>query len=99
MLHHETGTTPTGEEGNWRRLKAFYHMTDPDMKQLEDLAAATIASFVMNEQVAYFLAKTRKDNSEIGEDEIVVLTITRKFLLPPVHPLPVMDAVKELVPA
>jgi len=62
-------------------------MTDPDLQQLIDLSAASIASFVMNEQDSFFLAKTHKDNSEIREDEIIILTITRRFAKPEIQPM------------
>ena len=70
----------------------------PDEQQLRDLADATIVSFVMNEKDVYVRTRTHKHINELGENETVTLTIMR-FTSLPVHPLPVMDAVKELIPA
>lgn len=62
-------------------------MTDPDRKQLEDLAKACTIVFTMLGDETYFFAQTHADNPEIGAGEIVILTITRKHIQPPQHPL------------
>lgn len=74
-------------------------MTDPDRQAFDDLVKAAITMFVIVGDESYFLAQTHKDNPEIGASEIVILTITRKHIPPPVHPLPVMDVAKVLEPA
>lgn len=55
--------------------------------------------FVIVGDEVYFMAQTHKDNPEIGASEVVILTITRKHIPPPAHPLLVMDAAKVLIPA
>lgn len=73
-------------------------MTDPDRQAFDDLVKAAITMFVIVGDESYFLAQTHKDNPEIGASEMVVLTITRKHIPPP---LPVGErlVIKELVPA
>lgn len=62
-------------------------MTNPDQKQLDDLAKTTMIVFSMLGDESYFSAQTHADNPEIGPGEIVILTITRKHSQPPQHPL------------
>jgi hypothetical protein len=62
-------------------------MTDPDRKQLDDLAALAITVFSGLEQDTYFLAQTHAENVAVPPGLVAILTITLKHDQPLQRPL------------